>query len=122
MLRAAMVLFLLSFSGYAGTHNVCEIERADAQKAKEEIEHILLKEPSNTECMLQLSNIYLKQGKIARGFEILVDAYSIDPHRVEKSPIATVLPFALKVTNLRVQAAKSNDKEIFFAKICKNAF
>jgi len=93
------------------SHSVCEVERADSQKAKEAIEKILIEEPSNTECMLQLANIYLKQGQIAQGFEIIVDAYSIDPHNVQNSRIATVLPFALKVTNLKAQAAKTNDKE-----------
>ncbi|MCD8476750.1 MAG: hypothetical protein LRY68_01400 [Sulfurospirillum sp.] len=95
----------------AQTHSVCEVERADSQKAKEAIEKILLEEPSNTVCMLQLANIYLKLGQIAQGFEILVDAYSIDPHNVQNSRIAAVLPFALKVTNLKAQAAKTNDKE-----------
>ena len=98
---------------YAQTHSVCETERIDSQSAKAKIEKILIEEPSNTVCMLQLANIYLKRGQIARGFELLVDAYTIDPHHVENSQIATVLPFALKVTNLKQQAAKSNDKRIW---------
>jgi Tfp pilus assembly protein PilF len=95
------------------THSVCVTERSDTARAKEAIEAILSTEPNNTECMLQLANIYLKQGNIAQGFEILVDAYSIDPHNVQKSRIATVLPFALKVSNLKQQAAKTNDKDIW---------
>ena len=98
---------------YAQTYSVCETERIDSQSAKAKIEKILIEEPSNTVCMLQLANIYLKRGQIARGFELLVDAYTIDPHHVENSQIATVLPFALKVTNLKQQAAKSNDKRIW---------
>lgn len=97
----------------ASTYSVCETERADVQKAKEAVELILLNEPTNTTCMLQLANIYLKQGKIAKGFEILVDAYSIDPHNVQDSPISSVLPFALKVTNLKKQANQTNDKELW---------
>jgi len=107
-----MIACFLSLA-YAQTHSVCETERIDSQSAKEKIEKILLEEPSNTVCMLQLANIYLKRGQIARGFELLVDAYTIDPHHVENSQIATVLPFALKVTNLKQQAAKSNDKRIW---------
>ena len=93
------------------THSVCEVERTDTLKAKEAIETILVEEPANTVCMLQLANIYLKLGKIAQGFDVLVNAYSIDPHNVQNSRIATVLPFALKVTNLKQQVAKTNDKE-----------
>ena len=85
----------------------------DTQKAQDAIEAILVNEPSNSVCMLQLANIYLKQGKIAQGFEILVDAYSIDPHHVKHSRVAAVLPFALKVTSLKQQASKTNDKEIW---------
>lgn len=109
-----IVIFLSILSNLlSATHSVCEVERTDTQKAKEAIEAILVTEPSNTVCLLQLANIYLKQGKIAQGFEILVNAYSIDPHNVQNSRIATVLPFALKVTNLRQQAAKTNDKDIW---------
>lgn len=97
----------------ASTYSVCEVERIDIKSAQEAIESILLREPTHTKCMLQLANIYLKQGKIAKGFEILVDAYSMDPHNVQKSAIATVLPFALKVTNLKNQANKTDDKELW---------
>ncbi|MDD3342826.1 MAG: hypothetical protein PHR87_04545 [Sulfurospirillaceae bacterium] len=98
---------------HANVYTVCEVEHFDVNKAKESIEAILLSEPTNTKCLLQLANIYLKQGRIAKGFEILVDAYSIDPHNVQQSAIASVLPFALKVTNLRKQASATNDKELW---------
>lgn len=108
-----MILLFGFLALNASTYSVCETERADVQKAKEAVELILLNEPTNTTCMLQLANIYLKQGKIAKGFEILVDAYSIDPHNVQDSPISSVLPFALKVTNLKKQANQTNDKELW---------
>lgn len=113
MFRGIVVFLSVLSSLLSATHSVCEVERTDTQKAKEAIEAILVTEPSNTVCLLQLANIYLKQGKIAQGFDILVDAYSIDPHNVQNSRIATVLPFALKVTNLKQQAAKTNDKDIW---------
>ncbi|ATB70352.1 TPR family protein [Sulfurospirillum diekertiae] len=113
MFRSAIALLCLAVALFGATHSVCVTERSDTARAKEAIESILSTEPNNTECMLQLANIYLKQGKIAQGFEILVDAYSIDPHNVQKSRIATVLPFALKVSNLKQQAAKTNDKDIW---------
>lgn len=113
MFRGIVVFLSVLSSLLSATHSVCEVERTDTQKAKEAIEAILVTEPNNTVCLLQLANIYLKQGKIAQGFDILVDAYSIDPHNVQNSRIATVLPFALKVTNLKQQAAKTNDKDIW---------
>ncbi|MBV5278101.1 MAG: hypothetical protein J0647_03510 [Campylobacteraceae bacterium] len=108
-----VILFLMGITLNAGTYKVCEVERVDVQRAKEAVETILISEPTNTVCMLQLANIYLKQGKIAKGFEILVDAYSIDPHNVQNSAIASVLPFALKVSNLKKQANKTNDKDLW---------
>lgn len=108
-----IVICLTVINLHANEYTVCEVERFDVNKAKEAIETILLSEPTNTKCLLQLANIYLKQGRIAKGFEILVDAYSVDPHNVQQSPIASVLPFALKVTNLRKQARATNDKELW---------
>ena len=109
--KVFILVWLSSLSLFAGDYTVCEVERFDINKAKEAIETILVSEPTNIKCILQLANIYLKQGRIARGFELLVDAYSIDPHNVQNSAIASVLPFALKVTNLRKQASATNDKE-----------
>ena len=114
VLKVVLIWVLIFFGTlHAGSYSVCEIERVDIQKAKESIETILLAEPTNVICMLQLANIHLKQGKISKGFEILVDAYSIDPHIVQNSPVAAVLPFALKVSNLKRQATRTNDKEMW---------
>ena len=112
-LRSIGFLFFTFVILDAGNYRVCEVERVDVQKAKEAVENILLNEPTNVVCMLQLANIYLKLGKISKGFEIIVDAYSIDPHNVQNSPIASVLPFALKVSNLKTQANQTNDKELW---------
>ena len=111
LFRGIIALVCVSSALFSATHSVCEVERTDTLKAKEAIEVILVKEPTNTVCMLQLANIYLKLGNIPQGFDLLVNAYSIDPHNVQNSRIATVLPFALKVTNLKQQAARTNDKE-----------
>lgn len=114
MLKVALLWAIVSVVALqAVSYSVCEVERVDIQKAKESIETILLSDSDNIACMLQLANIYLKQGKIAKGFEILVDAYSLDPHVVQNSPVAAVLPFALKVSNLKRQATQTNDKEMW---------
>lgn len=113
MVKVLALFSLVLSSLFAQTHSVCITERPDTQRAKEAIELILSKEPNNTTCMLQLANICLKQGQIARGFDILVQAYAIDPENVQNSKIATVLPFALKVTELRLQAVSTNNKEIW---------
>jgi tetratricopeptide (TPR) repeat protein len=114
VLKIAFIASLVALQAVcANTHSVCEVERIEIQKAKESIETILLSEPNNVVCMLQLANIHLKQGKIAKGFELLVDAYSIDPHTVQKSTIADILPFAMKVNSLKRQALRTNDKEVW---------
>lgn len=108
---SGLSVIVLSSSLFA--HGVCETDRIDIHKAKESIEAILLEEPNNVTCMLQLANIHLKQGNISKGFEILVDAYSIEPYKVQSSPVAEVLPFALKVSNLKKQAISTNDQEMW---------
>ena len=113
LVRWIVILFCSVVVMCARTHSVCEVERTDGVKAKEIIQKILQDEPSNVICMLQLANVYLKQGDIAQGFETLVSAYSIDPHYVQKTQIAAVLPFALKVTSLKFQAAQTNDKSLW---------
>ncbi|AFL69190.1 tetratricopeptide repeat protein [Sulfurospirillum barnesii] len=115
MFRKIVFLVCVSVMGFAATHSVCESERIETYKAKEMIESILKDEPTNAICMLQLANIYLKQGEIAKGFDTLVDAYLLDPHYVQHSKIATVLPFALKVTHLKTQAQSTNDKSTWNA-------
>lgn len=42
----------------------------------------------------------------------MVDAYSIEHYKVQSSPVAEVLPFALKVSNLK-QAISTNDQEMW---------
>ncbi len=110
-LYSGLGVVVLSSSLWA--HGVCEIDRIDIHKAKESIESILLEEPNNVTCMLQLANIHLKQGNISKGFEILVDAYSIEPYKVQSSSVAEVLPFALKVSSLKKQAISTNDPEMW---------
>ncbi len=114
MLKVLFFFFYVSAVAlFANSHSVCETERFDINKARDSIETILLNEPNNVVCMLQLANIYLKQGKIPKGFEILVDAYSIEPYTVQNSSVAAVLPFALKVSNLKKQAIQTNDPQMW---------
>lgn len=114
MLKVLFSFFYVSAVAlFANSYSVCETERFDIHKARDSIEAILLNEPTNVKCMLQLANIYLKQGKISKGFEILVDAYSIEPYTVQDSSVAAVLPFALKVTNLKKQAIQTNDPQMW---------
>ncbi|ACZ12831.1 tetratricopeptide repeat protein [Sulfurospirillum deleyianum] len=113
MFRGFVLIMWMQVALFSATHSVCESERIEISRAKEIVESILKEEPTNAICMLQLANIYLKQGEIAKGFDTLVNAYLLDPHHVQNSKIASVLPFALKVTNLKLQAQKTNDKAIW---------
>ena len=105
---------LLSSYSWAGKE-ICEIGRIDinSKKTKEAIEAILVNEPKNVACMLQLANIYLKQGELAKGFNLVVNAHTIEPEYVKKAPVAEILPFALKVAELKKQVMQTNTKELW---------
>ncbi|WP_331775619.1 tetratricopeptide repeat protein [Sulfurospirillum sp. 1612] len=109
MLKGYVVGLLLPILLYANQYTICTIKRFDAAIATKQIEKILDKEPENVTCLIQLANIYLKKGKLAKGFQILTDAYGIDSSIVKNSEIAKIIPFALQVTKLRDAAMKTNN-------------
>ncbi|MFK5881575.1 MAG: hypothetical protein QM482_05125 [Sulfurospirillum sp.] len=98
------IWFFIPVLLYSSNYAICVVHRFDAVLAKTKIEKILNKEPQNVQCLLQLANIYLKNGKMSKGFEILTESYSIDPNIVKNSEIAKILPFALHVTELKHKA------------------
>ncbi len=109
LLKNFFILCLLAIFLYATNYPICNARRFDAGVARAQIEKILDKEPQNVKCLVQLANIYLKKGKLTKGFEILTDAYGIDSGIVKNSEIAKIIPFALQVTKLRSEALKTNN-------------
>ncbi len=109
MIKNYFILFLFPIFLYSSNYSICIAQRFDTEYAKTQIEKILEKETQNVQCLIQLSNIYLKEGKLTKGFDILTEAYSIDSNVVKNSEMAKIIPFALQVTALKNKAQKNND-------------
>lgn len=109
MFRKYFVLCLFPIFLYATNYPICSVKRFNADVVRAQIEKILDIEPQNVKCLVQLANIYLKKGRLTKGFEILTDAYGIDPSIVKNSEIAKIIPFALQVTKLKTEALKTNN-------------
>lgn len=115
------VWFFIPILLYSSNYAICKAQRFDSALAKVKIEKILNKDPQNIQCLLQLANIYLKKGKISKGFDILTEAYSIDSNIVKNSKIAKILPFALHVTELKHMANLTN-KYFYWSKLADGYF
>ncbi|MDD3462259.1 MAG: hypothetical protein PHW07_01305 [Sulfurospirillaceae bacterium] len=105
-------LMVLSFT-FASNDFICKTDKIAIEQAKTGIELLLESDPQNVTCLLRLASINLEQGKISKGFELLVRASEIDPKVVEKHSLLALFPFALKVTNMKKQAQEKNDKELW---------
>lgn len=92
-------------------YGVCELDTLDTKSAKACIQRVLAKEPKNIRCIVKLANLYLRQGKVSKGFALINRAYKINPEAVEKSSVSSILPFALKINSLKEKAQNNNDYE-----------
>lgn len=109
-MKFLLVLFMMLNISFADKdYGVCELDTLDTKSAKECIERVLEKEPKNIRCIVKLANLYLRQGKVSKGFSLIDRAYKINPEAVEKSPVSTILPFALKINALKAKAKENND-------------
>jgi tetratricopeptide (TPR) repeat protein len=102
-------LTVLNIALAENNHGICELDTLDTKSAKECIQKVLEKEPENIRCIIKLANLYLRQGKVEKGFSLIGRAYKINPEAVKKSPISSILPFALKIDALKKKAKKNND-------------
>ena len=106
-----VMVWAMTIPLFSGEYAVCAQVRQDDASAHKLIETILIKEPNNIQCILQLANIHLKKGHVTEGFELVARAYVINPHVVKENALSRVLPSALKMTQLMAKATKGNDKE-----------
>jgi tetratricopeptide (TPR) repeat protein len=104
-----VVLTMLNIAFAQNNHGICELDTLDTKSAKECIQRVLEKEPKNIRCIVKLANLYLRQGKVEKGFSLIGRAYKINPEAVKTSPVASILPFALKINALKKEAKKNND-------------
>lgn len=97
----------------AGQFSICndQFYIAESQKVKEEksLESILKNQPKNIECMLKLASVYLRTDKVAQAFDLITEAYSLDPKFVKNAKISKILDLALRLSRLRMRAEVSKD-------------
>ncbi len=114
---AVLVLFFAGVNLFAKEFPVCKeyffINENKTQEKQTFLEKILADEPSNVECMLKLSSVYLRNNKVSEGFDLIRRAYTLDPKFVEKQNISKVLDLALKLSRLKEVALKESDKELW---------
>lgn len=109
-MKFLLVLFMMINISFADKdYGVCELDTLDTKSAKECIEKVLEKEPKNIRCIVKLANLYLRQGKVSKGFDLIDRAYKINPKAVETSPVSSILPFALKINTLKTKAKTDGD-------------
>jgi len=115
---AFLLIFILSVDSLNGaTVELCmkdhNARSKDFQRYEKCLKSILLSEPKNIEVILKLASIYLKNDRVSKGFELISDAYSIDPLYIQKSSLSKVLDLALRLTKLKQLAQKNRDVELF---------
>ncbi len=113
MLKVALYFFLLISISFAKEYSICKCRIFDIDSVEKSVKKILDAEPNNVECLIQYASIYLKKGKLSKGFEILVEAHRIDPKKVKRHKISKIMPFALKVTMLKEKAQKNKDPRLW---------
>jgi cytochrome c-type biogenesis protein CcmH/NrfG len=102
---------------FAKEFQVCKeyfyIKENQTEQKQSFLEKILSENPSNVECMLKLSSVYLRNNRVSEGFDLIRRAYTLDPKFVEKQNISKILDLALRLSRLKEIATKNRDKELW---------
>ncbi len=72
------------------------------------LQDILQKNPNDMECLVKLINLYLKNGEVSKGFELLVRAYKKDPNFIKTKKIYKIVHVAQYITQLEKKAKEAN--------------
>jgi tetratricopeptide (TPR) repeat protein len=104
---------LLSFISIDAKESFCKKTgyldfQNDKNQSESTLVEIIKKNPKDIECTIKLIDIYLKKGKIDKGFELLARANRIDPNYIKKRKIYRILGIALYMTNLKKKAINNN--------------
>ncbi len=89
-------------SGYLNFQN-------DKNQSEAVLQKLVQKNPKDMECVLKLIHIYLKNGKVEKGLELLVQADKTDPEFIKNRKIHKILKIAKYLTKLKKTAVKNND-------------
>ncbi len=75
------------------------------------LQKILQKNPNDMECLVKLINLYLKEGKVSKGFELLIRAYKKDPDFIKTKKIYKIVHVAQYITRLKQKAKETNSSK-----------
>jgi len=73
------------------------------------LKQIIQKNPKDVQCIVKLVNLYLKQGKVAKGFSLLVKAYRLNPTFIKNQKIHKILKIATYMTKLEQKAKQGQN-------------
>lgn len=97
----------------AGESSCKESSYLDFQKDKNQsetaLQQLVQKNPKDMECALKLIHIYLKNGKVEKGLELLVQADKRDHEFIKKRKIHKILKIAKYLIKLKKNAIKNSD-------------
>jgi cytochrome c-type biogenesis protein CcmH/NrfG len=114
---AVLLLFFMSANLFAKEFPVCKeyffIKEGQTKEKQFFLEKILSENPSNVECMLKLSSVYLRNNRVSEGFDLIRRAYALNPKFVEKQNISKILDLALRLSRLKEMATKKSDVELW---------
>ncbi len=119
--RSTFLTFVSLLFGWQQAHAtdfpVCKeyyfIEESKTASEQTYLEKILHHNPNNVSCMLKLASLYFRNDKVARGFDLVRRAYTLNPSYVEKRNISKVLDLALRLSRLKELAQKNADAELW---------
>ena len=89
------------------------ISETQTHSKQTSLEKILKNNPQDVDCMLKLASVYFRTSKVSKGFDLVRDAYKINPQYVQKRNISKVLDLALRLSRLREFAQKNADKKLW---------
>jgi cytochrome c-type biogenesis protein CcmH/NrfG len=115
--KIAVLLIFFSINIFAAEFPVCKeyffIKETETKQKLTFLEKILKQNPSNVECMLKLSSVYLRTNRVSQGFDLIRRAFALNPNFVESQNISKILDLALRVSRLKEIALKNSDKNLW---------
>jgi len=114
MKKTSLLLLIFMFSTllFAEDSNCVEGNYLVFQKENnhsiKSLQDILQKNPNDMECLVKLINLYLKNGEVSKGFELLVRAYKKDPNFIKTKKIYKIVHVAQYITQLEKKAKEAN--------------
>ncbi len=112
----SLILGLQQSNAYASP-DICAqnhfVKDTRIKESEKEIEIELKNNPNDVACLLKLASLYLRDSRVADGFDLLAKAYKLEPSVVKRSKLAKILDLALRVSQLKELAQKNRDPKLW---------